>query len=589
MNNIPKTLPRLVWHFLRRYQRWMVLSIICGLVWAVENSITPYILKYIIDTITEYTGDRAELWTLLALPVALYGLFWMIRAGTIRVSEFASLKTYPRMKQDITVEMFDYLKQHSHQFFQDHFAGSLQSKVSDMAEGATAVVRKLEEALAQCILVLVAITTMALVHPLFAGVLALWLTSFVLVAVFFSKSIQVRSKDYSESRSRHVGKIVDSISNVLNTRLFAHRAHEVQIVKDAVGETTTKDVGLQSFVLRMRALWDITFIALMAGMLTLLVTMYIQDKVTIGDFTFVMGLSRAVVFPVWWLATQMIEFSSDVGKCQQALSIVTAPHSVTDAPDAKQLKAEEGAVSFQNVSFNYQKASGIFHDVSVEITAGQKVGLVGASGAGKSTFVNLLLRYYDVNSGQILVDGENINHVTQDSLRESISMIPQDTSLFHRSLIENIRYGKLEATEQQVIAAAQKAHCHEFIQELPEGYDSLVGERGIKLSGGQRQRIAIARAILKDAPILILDEATSALDSVTEKYIQQGLENLMENRTAIVIAHRLSTLAQMDRILVFDKGRVIESGTHDELLAQKGHYAQMWSMQAGGFLTEEVN
>jgi len=274
MNTIPKTLPRLIWYFLKHYKRWIVLSIICGLVWAVENSITPYVLKYVIDTITEYSGDRAELWSLLALPVILYGVLWMIRAGTIRVSEFASLKTYPRMKQDITVEMFDYLKQHSHQFFQDHFAGSLQSKVSDMAEGATAVVRKLEEALAQCILVLVAITTMALVHPLFAGVLALWLVSFILVAVFFSKSIQTRSKDFSESRSRHVGKVVDSIGNVLNTRLFAHRAHEVQIVKNAVGETTDKDISLQSFVLRMRALWDITFIALMAGMLTLSFSQY---------------------------------------------------------------------------------------------------------------------------------------------------------------------------------------------------------------------------------------------------------------------------------------------------------------------------
>ncbi len=565
----------------------MGLSIFCGLVWAVENSITPYVLKYVIDTITEYSSDRAGLWGLLTLPVALYGILWMLRAGAIRISDLASLKTYPGMKQDITVEMFDYLKLHSHQFFQDHFAGSLQSKVSDMAEGATAVVRKLEEALAQCILVLVAITTMAFVHPLFAGVLALWLTSFILVAVFFSKSVQARSKDFSESRSRHVGKIVDSIGNILNTRLFAHRAHEVQIVKNAVIETTSKDVSLQIFVLRMRALWDITFIALMVGMLTMLVTMYIQEKVTIGDFIFVMGLSRAVVFPVWWLATQMIEFSSDVGKCQQAISILTAPHSVTDTAEAKSLKAESGAISFQNVNFHYEKSSAVFDNVTLDIPAGQKVGLVGFSGAGKSTFVNLLLRFYDVNSGAILVDGQNITQVTQDSLRESISMIPQDTSLFHRSLMENIRYGKLDATQQEVITAAKQAHCHEFVQELPEKYNSLVGERGIKLSGGQRQRIAIARAILKDAPILILDEATSALDSVTEKYIQQGLETLMQNRTAIVIAHRLSTLAQMDRILVFDKGRVIEDGTHEELLELQGHYAQMWSMQAGGFLTED--
>lgn len=566
----------------------MGLSIFCGIIWALENSITPYVLKYVIDTIVTYEGDRADIWQLLTIPVVLYGVLWVFRAGSIRVSDLASLKTYPRMKKDITVEMFDYLKQHSHQFFQDHFAGSLQSKISDMAEGATAVVRKLEEALAQCLLIVVAITTMAIVHPFFAGVLTLWLVSFVLIAVSCSKLIQAKSKDFSESRSRHVGKVVDSISNVLNTRLFANRSHEVQIVDKAVGETTSKDLNLQSFVLRMRLFWDLTFILLMVGMLVLLITMYRRGDVTIGDFTFVMGLSRAVVFPVWWLATQMIEFSSDVGKCQQALSIITAPHSVTDAPGAGELKSKHGSISFHKVGFNYAKASVIFDDVSLEIQAGQKVGLVGFSGAGKSTFVNLLLRFYDVNSGEIKIDGQNIAEVTQDSLRNHISMIPQDTSLFHRSLMENIRYGKLNASEEEVIEAARKAYCHEFIKNLPDSYDALVGERGIKLSGGQRQRIAIARAILKDAPILILDEATSALDSVTEKYIQQGLENLMQGRTSIVIAHRLSTLSQMDRIIVFDKGQAIEDGAHDQLLSANGHYAKMWNMQAGGFLSEKA-
>jgi len=560
----------------------------CGIVWAVENSITPFVLKFVIDTIADHTGDRSTLWSILAIPIALYGFLWIIRAGAIRVSEYSAMKVFPRMKQDVTVGMFGYLKLHSHQFFQDHFAGSLQSKISDMAEGSAAIVRKLEEATAQCILVIVAITSMILVHPLFGAILAGWLVCFITVAVFFSKSIQVKSKDFSESRSRHVGKVVDSISNVLNTRLFAHRHHEINVVKEAVGKTTEKDIHLQGFILRMRALWDITFVSLMIGMLVLLVSMYIQGKVTIGDFTFVMGLSRAVVFPVWWLATQMIEFSSDVGKCQQALSIITTSHSVTDAKNAVDLKVKDGAISFQKVNFNYEKASAVFNEVSVEVPAGQKVGLVGFSGAGKSTFVNLLLRFYDINSGEILIDGANITGVTQDSLRQNISMIPQDTSLYHRSLMENIRYGRLDASDEEVIDASRQAHCHDFISVLPEKYDSLVGERGIKLSGGQRQRIAIARAILKNAPILILDEATSALDSVTEKYIQQGLENLMAGRTSIVIAHRLSTLSQMDRILVFNNGHIIEDGPHEELLEiTDGHYAKMWNMQAGGFLTQE--
>ncbi|MGJ8655026.1 MAG: ABC transporter ATP-binding protein [Akkermansiaceae bacterium] len=322
-------------------------------------------------------------------------------------------------------------------------------------------------------------------------------------------------------------------------------------------------------------------------MLILLIHMYQAGRVTIGDFIFIMSLCRAVVYPVWWLATQMIEFSGDVGKCQQALSIITPEHDIVDIENASELKVAKGEIRFDQVNFEYHKSSHVFQNVSVTIPAGQKVGLVGFSGAGKSTFVNLLLRFYDVDSGKIQIDGENISEVTQDSLRSHLSMIPQDTSLFHRSLMDNIRYGREGASDEEVIEAAKQAYCDEFIQELPENYEALVGERGVKLSGGQRQRIAIARAILKNAPILILDEATSALDSVTEKYIQRGLDTLMEGRTAIVIAHRLSTLSQMDRILVFDKGKIIEDGSPEELISNDGHYANMWNMQAGGFLASD--
>ena len=565
----------------------MLVSVICGIFWAIENSANPYILKYIVDTISSYDGSLERLWEVLLIPVCLYACFWVIRTLSIRIAELGALKTYPPMSQDITVQMFSYLKDHSFQYFQNNFAGSLQNKISDMAAGSTAIVRKVEEAIAQCIMVVIAIITMSVVHPFFGMVLTLWLILFIGIAIVFSNAIRKRAEDFSESRSRHVGKIVDSISNVLNSRLFAMKRHEVGVVKNAVSESCGKEQSMQGFILRVRLMWDLTFVGLMVGMIILLIHMYQNGEVTIGDFIFIMGLSRAVVYPVWWLATQMIEFSGDVGKCQQALKIITPDHDVTDDKNASELIVTKGEINFNEVNFDYHKNSNVFKDVSVSIPAGQKVGLVGFSGAGKSTFVNLLLRFYDVGSGNILIDGQSIDKVSQDSLRSNISMIPQDTSLFHRSLMENIRYGRSEASDEEVINAAKQAFCHGFIQELPEKYDALVGERGVKLSGGQRQRIAIARAILKDAPILILDEATSALDSVTEKYIQQGLDTLMEKRTAIVIAHRLSTLSQMDRILVFDKGQVIEDGTHEELLQQDGHYANMWNMQAGGFLLKE--
>jgi ATP-binding cassette subfamily B protein len=292
---------------------------------------------------------------------------------------------------------------------------------------------------------------------------------------------------------------------------------------------------------------------------------------------------------LWYLASQFVTFAEELGKCKQALTIISALHDIRDEPNAQALEVTKGDIEFDDVTFHYDEGAHLFNNKNVLIQSGQKVGLVGLSGSGKSTFVNLILRLFDVESGKIRIDGQDIRKVTQESLREHIAMIPQDVSLFHRTLLENIRYGRTDATDEEVIQASKQAHCHEFISQLTEGYNALVGERGIKLSGGQRQRIAIARALLKNAPILILDEATSALDSLTEKLIQDSLHTLMQGRTTIVIAHRLSTLSEMDRILVFDNGQIVEDGTHADLIRAKGHYSRMWAMQAGGFLPEQLS
>jgi len=285
--------------------------------------------------------------------------------------------------------------------------------------------------------------------------------------------------------------------------------------------------------------------------------------------------------------SEVDEFNKAVGRCKQSLMSLMLPLEILDKPDAVILKCNRGQITFDNVKFHYKGTEPLFQNKSIEIKAGQKVGLVGYSGGGKSTFVNLILCLYDVTDGAILIDGQDIRDVTQDSLRASIAMIPQDPSLFHRSLMDNIRYGRIDATDKEVMEAARKAHAHEFIEKLSQGYDSLVGERGVKLSGGQRQRIAIARAILKNAPILILDEATSQLDSVTESGIQESLWELMQDKTTIVIAHRLSTLLHMDRILLFDQGVIVEDGTHAELLGRGGLYRTLWDAQVGGFLPDK--
>jgi len=326
---------------------------------------------------------------------------------------------------------------------------------------------------------------------------------------------------------------------------------------------------------------------LVGAMLSGLIYGRLNNMVTVGDFALILTLSFTIAESIFNLGEEILRFAKEAGSCRQALNIIVEPHEIQDKPNAHELNVTQGKIVFDQVQFQYQGTDPLFENKTVTIEPGQKVGLVGHSGSGKSTFVNLILRLFDVSQGRILIDGQDIKEVTQTSLRKNIGMIPQDPSLFHRTLFENIQYGRVDASAEEVINAAKNAHAHEFIENLAQGYDSLVGERGVKLSGGQRQRIAIARAFLKNAPILILDEATSQLDSVTEQYIQESLWELMQNKTTIVIAHRLSTLLNMDRILVFNKGKIVEDGTHQELLAKNGMYATLWKAQVGGFLLDE--
>jgi ATP-binding cassette subfamily B protein len=308
-----------------------------------------------------------------------------------------------------------------------------------------------------------------------------------------------------------------------------------------------------------------------------------QGSISTGEVVQVFNTVWNLGLMIWFAGEEIPAFFQSLGIAKQALSLMKDPQDILDIPNAQSLLVQGGEIVFENVFFQHGEKN-LFSHQNVHIRKGEKVGLVGYSGAGKSTFVNLILRFYPLKHGRILIDGQDISEVTLESLRKQVSLIPQDPLLFHRTLEENIRYGRIEASREEVIAAAKLAHADEFIQKLPKGYDSLVGERGTKLSGGERQRIAIARAFLASAPILILDEATSSLDSVTEKHIQQSLQELMHNRTCILIAHRLSTLDQMDRLLVFHEGKIIEEGSHHKLLSKKGHYARLWQMQAGGFL-----
>lgn len=581
------TLPRYIFFMLKPYRRLVLLMTLIGFFWAFITTFMPWTLKMVIDHAVSFSSDKQQLFQSVMPWAGCYLALWFLLCVSMRFLDWVRLKLFPVLREDICMSMFSWLNQHSHRYFQNNFAGSLINKINDMQSATINILNIVDDVYTQFLGLMVAMGVLLYLYPIFALILISWIIVFLSITFLFLRPIKNASQHYAESITQFVGNMVDSVSNVMNVRLFDRFKTENQYIQNSVKEAVKRDQALQAKIIYMRVLWDISIICLLGLNLIVLLKMYSVNKVTIGDFTFVTSLSISILWNLWFVAGQFVSFTEQIGRCKQALSIIVELHEIVDAADALPLKLNRGEIRFDSVTFHYDEGARLFDNKNVIIDGGQKVGLVGFSGSGKSSFVNLILRLFEVESGDILIDDQNINHVTQQSLREHIALIPQDITLFHRNLLENIRFGDPTACDEAVIDAAKKAHCHEFISELPEAYQSMVGERGIKLSGGQRQRIAIARAILKNAPILILDEATSALDSVTEQYIQESLYHLMQNKTTIVIAHRLSTLAKMDRILVFDKGRIIEDGTHDSLLALKGHYARMWQMQAGGFLPEK--
>ncbi len=583
---IPKTLLQFFIYILSPYKRLVASLLFVGFYYGLHISLSAYLLKSIINHISSFEGDRNLIFGEVKYLVLFYIFLFVLIAINMRFRDWVALRLFPCVRQRIVEKMFMYLTHHSHNFFQDNFSGSLANKIDNMATGVVTIFTKMDAFFSQFFVLLGSIIVMFLVQPLFAGILIVWVGMFLVSTFYFSKNVRILSYALSTSNTKLAGKVVDCIGNMATLRLFSRNDYEEERMKKYLKEALGKDRKMQSYVLRMHIVWDISIIFLMSSMIVSLIYMYSKDVIKIGDFTLVVMLSVSLFQGMWWLASEFVKFAEELGKCSQALSVIKASHEIVDVDSASTLFVKKGKISFKNVTFHYRRGNNIFYKENVVIKSCQKVGLVGFSGSGKSTFVNLILRFFDVNSGEIYIDDYNIAQVKQKSLRENISMIPQDTMLFHRSLMENIRYGNLKATDEDVIEASKKAYCHEFINKLPEGYKALVGERGIKLSGGQRQRIAIARSFLKNAPILILDEATSSLDTITERFIQKGIYELMKNRTTIVIAHRLSTLSEMDRILVFDEGHIVEDGTHNSLLKEEGHYARMWKMQAGGFLPE---
>ncbi|AZZ43539.1 ABC transporter [Pseudomonadaceae bacterium SI-3] len=542
-----------------------------------------YGMKLLVDAMAQGSSNRgaADVWFPLGLFIGLIvveNVFW-------RLGGWIGCRTVVASMVDIRVDLFKHLTGHPMRYFTEHFAGSLGNRISALGQAAGAIygglVWKIVPPIVDFIGAVVVLLTvdwrMAVVLILFVAIVAVLITGF---------GIRGRAKHqrFAAQSARVGGELVDAVSNVWTIKAFSARDREAERLANEIGYEAKAQRRSWMYLEKARVIHDICLSLMAGGMLVWAITLWVDGSVTAGDVVLVSALTFRILHGSRDLALALVDTTQQIGAIDDTLRIIVQPHGLEDSETL--LLLAEGDITFEDISFGYPKRGIIFEHLNLHIPAGQKVGVVGPSGAGKSTLIQLLQRLDDVQAGRILIDGQDVRSVSQNSLREKIAVVPQETALFNRTIRENIRYGRPDATDGEVEEAARQAFCDAFIRELPQGYDTLVGERGVMLSGGQRQRLGIARAFLKDAPILILDEATSALDTQSEGEIQAALNNLVHNRTVVAVAHRLSTLASFDRIIVLRNGLIIEDGAPMELRSRGGAFEALWRMQAEGFKHE---
>ena len=585
---LPATPFRFVAYFITQYRAWYLLMIVLETINSTCGILIPYATGQIIKAVTQAHEQS------LSLVAHLSGPLWLFIALAIGEVVFAraggacQIVIGPRQRQTVTRAMYAYLQHHSHRFLSSDFAGALAHKISETATGYSQTIWTLIfDFYPMAIVFGIAIVMLGHAHRGLAEFVGIWAVCFVATSFWLATRTRPFAVAASAARSETTGKVVDAVTNLTSTRLFARLDYEREYLDEQLKKEMRAVRRSNSYSERVRWFQYSAAAVLKIGVLYYALRLWGRGEISVAEFVVASTTTLLIINEARNLSRRFLEFFEYLGNVANGVHTIVRPHEVVDAPDAQRRPIERGRIEFQDLSFGYTPEQPIFQHLNVTIAAGQRVGLVGFSGSGKSTFVSLILRLYDPQAGRILIDGHDIRAMTQESLHSQLSLIPQDPNLFHRSLLENIRYGRLEATDEEVVDAARKAHAHDFIRKIKDQYASLVGERGVKLSGGQRQRIAIARVVVKNAPILILDEATSSLDSITEQAIQETLNEVMQGKTVIVVAHRLSTIAHLDRILVFDQGRIVEDGTHNELIALGGAYYQLWSRQAGGFVLDD--
>mgnify|MGYP002778237785 CR=1 FL=1 len=595
----PATLWAFYRHFLRQHPRVYGAMLGASLIVALLDTVVPIFIGRLAG-IMSAPDPKAALAAEAGLLAVLAALFLVARPVAILVDCLMRMNAVlPGVTTEIRWQNHWHVVRQSWTFFQNDFAGRIANRVMNTANALReSVVSSIRAIWYILVYGLTALVVMLSSHPMLAIPTLVWLIAYLVFLRVFVPRMRDLSRASSEARSQVMGRVVDSYTNILTVKLFARARDEDAHVRDSLDEHAAR--------MQVHMRWSTMFVVSLAVINILLVAgtallgawLWAEGRATATEVATVIPLAWQISNMAGWVSWEVSGIFENVGVVQEGMDSIARPLSLVDEPGAAPLTVTRGEVRFESVRFSYGRklAPGtiVIDGLDLVVAPGERVGLVGRSGAGKSTLVNLLLRFHDVEAGAIRIDGQDVRHVTQESLRGAIGMVTQDTSLLHRSIAENIRYGRPEATDAEVEAAARRAHAHEFILGLRDwkdraGYEAHAGERGVKLSGGQRQRIALARVILKDAPILVLDEATSALDSEIEAAIQEQLEGLMAGKTVIAIAHRLSTIARMDRLVVMDAGRVVECGCHQALLEAGGLYAQLWRRQSGGFLAEDVS